>query len=680
MSKSEIANEFLSDLVVHSKYANIVPEEHRKQTWEECVAELEKMFIGDYPHLEGEIRENMKMVYAKKVFPSMRSIQFGGLPISYNPTRIYNCSALLLNNTKCFSEIMHILLSGTGIGVSIQKRHIDNLPIVKKPSKKKRFLISDSIEGWADAVRMLCYSYLRGNPYPEFDYRDIRPKGSIIKKLNCYAPGHERLKKSIEQIDKVFKTAIGRKLTPLECLDISCFIGDAVVSGGVRMAAMIMFFDKDDEAIMTAKSNVPLRSATVESEDDKNWYIRVEPKNIDDFYGDESRVLSVRKKFGDFDNSWDFDNICKNLSASWYYVHPQRAMSNNSAVLHRDTTTREELEKLMRIADANKSGEPGLFWTNDYDMISNPCGEIALNDCQFCNLSTIVAYDITTQEEFNHRARVASFLGTLQAGYTDFHYLRPKWKEQTEKEALLGVSLTGIASGTILSLNETEAALCAVEENKRVAKLIGVNEAQRVTTIKPEGTSTIVAGVFGSGIHSAHAEYYVRNIRILKSDPVYTYLKINAPDFLDDEYSDKDKAVFSVPMRANHDCIFRTESTFDLLERIKRFNENWIAPGHISGANKHNVSSTVYVKDGEIDKVIEWMWDNRNSYSGLTILPFDGGTYKQAPFQDITKEEYEEMLEKFPTDLDLSKVYIEDIKTTQFEYACAGGACEVKSV
>lgn len=680
MSKTDRVNRFMSDLVVHSKYANIVPGENRKQTWEECVGELEKMFLSDYPQLESEIRDNMRYVYDRKVFPSMRSIQFGGLPISYNPTRIYNCSALLLRDVKCFSEIMHILLSGTGIGVSIQKRHIEQLPVVTKPTSSKRFLISDSIEGWADAIRMLCYSYFRGNPYPEFDYRDIRPKGSVIKKLNCYAPGHERLKDSIEAIDKIFKQAVGRKLTALECLDISCLIGQAVVSGGVRLAAMIMFFDKDEDSIITAKADIKLKSAVLEREDDKKWYVRVEPLKKSDFHGDESRLVEVRKKFGEFDNSYDYHSLIEDKVARWYLVHPHRAMSNNSVVLHREATTYDDLYRIMKMAHMNGTGEPAIFWTNDYDMISNPCGEIALHDCQFCNLSTIVAYDITTQEEFNKRANVASFFGTLQAGYTNFHYLRPQWKEQTEKEALLGVSLTGIASGTILSLNETEAALCAVEENKRVAKIIGINEAQRVTTVKPEGTSTIVAGVFGSGVHSAYGEYYIRNIRLQKTDPVYTYLKINASEFIDDDQSDRDKAVFSIPMKANENCIFRTESTFDFLERIKRFNENWIAPGHISGANRHNVSSTVYVRPDEIDAVIDWMWENRESYSGLTILPFDGGSYKQAPFQDITKEEYERMLEKFPEDLDLTKVFVEDIRANQFDYACAGGSCEVKAV
>lgn len=1071
--KTALVNKFLSDVVVFSKYAGIVKGENRKQSWEECVKKYEDMLIKDHPQLEEEIKKNFAYVYDKKVFPSMRSMQYGGDPISYNPTRIYNCSFAIVDDIKVFSEFIWILLSGAGIGVSIQKRHINQLPEIQQPKKEKRFLISDSIEGWADAVRMLMYAYFRGNPYPKFDFRDIRPEGSLIKKLNCIAPGPRRLISSLHEVDQILRNAIGRKLTPIEVLDILCHISECVVSGGIRSSAVIVLFDKDEDSILYGKKETELKSAELIDENDEAWMIKISPKDIESLHGIESKIIKIQKSFGDYDKN----RILNDKMCQWYYIHPQRAMSNNSVVLHRDTTTYGEFMKIMKLADENGSGEPGVFWTNDYDIGTNPCmvgdsflltdggyrkildlyrekgfhkfikskkfedypsmkimnshgivdatvpymtsmmnhvyrvtmsngmeqkvtsnhnfivlnekgkkirkklselrmtdriplpnysaikkrngntafgklsyktkkqllrdlatlsglviangsysyneeksvdftfkifnneseikkingiidnlfsnslvttcnsetkgnlqivtgklnmlndkeltedcpfdkknveyyflsmideemtanflsayigscgnisinrdkasikcwdndkrflqmiqmmlqsydiysnimmhnpkkkendltkmignnvvshiegydlvisghyyvdrlikyigifydnkyrkidsllklmneesvkkqsrqmnfikpiaieyigkeptycltepinneiivngmligncGEISLRSGQFCNLTTINAYDIDSQEEFNARSRVASFIGTLQATYTDFHYLRPMWKERTEEDALLGVSMTGVASGKIFKLNEEEAAKAAVEENERVSKIVGIKEAQRVTTIKPEGTTTLVAGVFGAGVHAAYNEYFIRNIRVRKSDPLYQYISVVLEDFVEQDYMDEDKVVLSIPMKADKDCIFRHEPTIDLLERIKRLNQKWIRAGHKGGANMNNVSATVSVREGEINEVAEWMWENKDFYNGITILPYFGGTYKQAPYVDITEEQYYEMLGKFPEEIDLSNVFVPDFTDLKRESACSASGCDVKEL
>jgi ribonucleoside-triphosphate reductase len=303
--------------------------------------------------------------------------------------------------------------------------------------------------------------------------------------------------------------------------------------------------------------------------------------------------------------------------------------------------------------------------------------EIALRPFQFCNLTEVNVSDITSQEDLNQRVTDASFIGTLQAGYTDFHYLRPVWQRTTEKEALVGIGLTGIGSAQAQKYDLKQAAECAKTENQRVAKLIGINPAARITTIKPAGTSSLTLGC-SSGIHAWHNDYYIRRIRVGKNEAIYTYLSIYHPELIEDEYfRPHDTAVISIPQKAPADSILRHESAHDLLERVKWFYNNWIKPGHRSGQNTHNISATVSIKADEWESVGEWMWENRNCYNGLSVLPYDGGTYIQAPFEDCTVEKYEEMMEHLKK-IDLSKIIeIEDNTDQKGELACAGGNCTV---
>lgn len=675
------SSKFLSDLVVYNKYSNIIPEEKRRQNWKECVDAVKEMHIRKFPELREEIEFHFQYVYDRKVMPSMRSIQFGGLPIELNPARVYNCSYAAIDHAFVFAESMFLLLSGCGVGYSVRKRHIKKLQPIVQPQGDRRFLIGDSIEGWADSIRQLIYAYMRGKERPRFDYRDIRKKGSMIKKSGGKAPGHEMLEETHKNIEAVLKQAIGRKLTSLESHDIECYIANCIVAGGVREAAMIAIFDVDDVDMITCKGNYKCDHAEIVEEynngDDAGWMVRYVLSKDQimntNTYGKEP-IAKISNKYGDY----DLKNLIDNGVLPWFYVHPQRARANNSVALRRGTVDKQRFMEIFTRTKESFSGEPGFWWTSDDDMGANPCNEIALSSNQFCNLTSIIVYDVETQEELNARARAASFIGTLQASYTDFHYLRAIWKETTEKEALLGVSMTGIASGKVLKLNLVEAANVVKETNASLAKVININPAARTTCIKPEGNGTFAMGVMGNGVHAIHGKYLTRSVRIKKADSLYSFLMAIMPEFVETDLQDDKKAVVTVPMKAPEGTITRDETAIDLLTRIQKFSREWVQSGHRNGVNSHNVSATVSIDGHEWDGVAEWMWENRDSYNGLSLLPKDNGTYRQAPFNEISKDAYEVLMEKFPKDVDFSMIIESDEASVDHvgeNIACAGGAC-----
>jgi ribonucleoside-diphosphate reductase alpha chain len=604
------------------KYAKYKPELSRRETWEELVTRNKEMHIKKYPELKEEIEEVYKSVYSKRVLPSMRSLQFGGKPIEISPNRVYNCAYLPLDNIDSFHEIMFLLLGGTGVGYSVQHHHTNQLPPINKPYTKrtKRFLIGDSIEGWADAIKVLMKSYMgdRRSSKVLFDYSDIRAKGALLVTSGGKAPGPQPLKECIVKITGILDNKEdGDQLTTLETHDIVCHIADAVLAGGIRRAALISLFSADDDAMIGAKSG------------------------------------------------------------HWWEESPQRGRANNSAVLMRHKITKEFFMDLWKRVELSGAGEPGIYLNNDKDWGTNPCCEIALRPYQFCNLCEVNASDIESQEDFNTRVKHAAFIGTLQAGYTDFHYLRDIWKETTEKDALIGVSMTGIGSGTVLGYDMKKAASVVKRENTRVAKMIGINPAARCTTVKPAGTTSLALGT-SSGIHAWHNDYYIRRIRVGKNESMYKYLHKFHPELIEDDYfRPHDTAVISIPQKAPKGSILRDESPFDLLERIKKVATEWVQPGHRKGSNTHNVSATVSLKQQEWKYAGEWMWENRDFYNGLSVLPYDGGTYTQAPFEDISKVKYDNMMKSL-TEIDLSNIYEgEDETDLSGELACAGGACEI---
>jgi ribonucleoside-diphosphate reductase alpha chain len=568
--------------------------------------------------MKEEIKSAYTFVFNRQVLPSMRSLQFGGTPIELSNNRMFNCAFSAVDHPAVFSETMFNLLGGSGVGFSVQKRHVENLPTIVGPSsKQRRFLVGDSIEGWADAVKVLVKAYTLGKSDPVFDFRDIRPKGSRLITSGGKAPGPDPLRICLDKLRSVLNDSIGRKLKPIEVHDMVCHIADAVLSGGIRRAALISLFDKDDLDMLSAKSG------------------------------------------------------------AWWELNPQRGRANNSVVLNREEVTEQEWYDIWKKVELSGSGEPGVFWTNDYDIGTNPCAEISLNSNQYCNLVEVNVSDVVTQEELNARVKAATLIGTLQAGYTDFHYLRSVWKETTEREALLGVSMTGIASAGVLKLNLNEAASVTVEENKRVAALIGINSSARITTVKPAGTTSLVLGS-SSGIHAWHNDYYIRRMRVGKNEPLYGYMVDRFPSLIEDcVYKPHLEAVMSFPQRAPQGAILRTESYKEILERVKRFNLEWVANGHVSGNNKHNVSCTISLKDDEWKECGKWMWDNRYDYTGISVLPYNGGTYQQAPFEDCTKEVFEEMF-KHMAAIDLTQVVEhDDLTEAKDNLACSGGSCEV---
>ena len=608
----------LSKITVFSKYAKYIPEQKRRETWDEIVNRYTSMMIKKYPKLEEAILTTATMIKEKKVLPSMRALQFAGLAAEVNNSRIYNCCYLPIDSLHSFSETMFLLLGGTGVGYSVQKHHVEQLPAITKPGKARTFLIEDSIMGWADAVKVLMKAYMEGSFTPKFDFRSIRHKGARLKTAGGKAPGPEPLKLCLVHVQAVLdRKAEGEKLSPLECHDILCHVANSVLAGGIRRSAMIALFSDDDEEMITCK------------------------------YG------------------------------NWYELNEQRGRATNSVVLERSAIDEEKFNQSWKRIEASGSGEPGIYWTNNKDWGTNPCCEIALRPYQFCNLCEVNVSDVDSQDELNNRVASAAFFGTLQAGFTDFHYLRPIWQKTTQKDALLGIGMTGIGSGEILKYNLDMAAHVAKVMNSMISAVIGTNEAARITCIKPSGTTSLVLGT-ASGIHAWHNDYYLRTMRFNKNEDIASYLMVNHPELCEDDVlRPTDTVCVRIPVKAPEGSILRTETPIDTLERVKKFSTEWVKTGHINGDNTHNVSATVSIKEDEWEFVGNWMWENRDVYNGLSVLPYWGGTYKQAPFEDITKEEYESRISTIKS-IDLTKVMeIDDNVEFSQVQACAGGSCEI---
>ncbi len=635
----------LGKITVFSKYAKHNPQLQRRETWDEIVDRYQVMMIKKYPKLELAIVESAKFIREKKILPSMRALQFAGPAMEVNNARGYNCAYLPVDSLYSFSETMFLLLGGSGVGFSVQKHHVEQLPAIKKQEtyKHRNYLIEDSIMGWADSVKMLMKFYFEGGQKPKFDFRAIRHKGARLVTAGGKAPGPEPLKIALAHIDAIMeRKEDGSKLSPLEAHDIMCHIANSVLAGGIRRSAMISLFSHDDEEMITCK------------------------------YG------------------------------NWWELNEQRGRSNNSAVLKRGEVDEAEFMALWKRIEASGSGEPGIYWSNDLDWGTNPCCEIGLRPFQFCNLCEVNVSDVENQEDLNNRVAVAAFFGTLQAGFYDFHYLRPIWSKTTQKDALLGIGMTGIGSGEILKYDLELVANTAKTVNRDISGFIGTNEAARITCIKPSGTTSLVLGT-ASGIHAWHAPYYLRTMRFNKNEAIALYLMINHPELCEDDVlRPTDTVCVRIPVKAPEGSIFRTETAIDTLERVKKFSTEWVKPGHINGANTHNVSATISIDksrkyigvnmsdgqgvryteiaDGYMDEwevVGDWMWANRETYNGLSVLPFFGGSYQQAPFEDITEEEYNKRIASVQ-EIDLTKVVEMDDNVDFGQVAaCAGGACEI---
>lgn len=616
---------YISDMIAYSKYARYRPEDSRRENKFECIQRSQDMHTERWPSLARLIEWAFDFVREDKVLPSMRTLQFAGPAMRQNNARGYNCCALPIDDVRAFREIMFLLLGGTGVGYSVQRAHCAKLPVIRKPSGDPiDHIVGDSIEGWGDAVHALITSYFAGNRPIRFCYDEVREKGVRLVTSGGRAPGPKPLREALEQVRLTLDrhTKDGERAAPWVVSDIVCHISDAVRAGGIRRSALIGLFSPDDHDMLSYK-------------------------------------------VGEYWNE-----------------NPQRGRANVSAVMHRDNTTWDQFRSSWEIVEQNQTGEHGFYWTNDLDVLVNPCAEASVTK-QFCNLTSINATTVQGQHDFNQRCRAAAIIGTLQAAYTEFHYLRPEWQTNTERDALLGVSLTGVASGSLDDLSLPSGAAEVLDTNAEFTDMIGINPAARTTLVKPEGTSSLYLSdnaAVSSGLHDYHDDFYLRRIELQCHDPIYQYLSLYAPEMLEKSVYDKDVAYAVFPMRAPEGASTRTNTTaIELMDRAKKYHTEWVKPGHLEGANTHSVSATITVKPHEWEETGEWMYRNRNHYAGLAVLPYDGGSYPQTPFESITEDEYRRRKAATAwSRLDLTEIIEEDDNTTHTEIvACAGGACSL---
>jgi len=615
MNKS---NRLLSEIVAYRTYAKHINALNRRESLEETLNRNMTMFLDQYPKLSRDIIKAFKQVHDFNVMPSMRSLQFGGEAIMRNNVRLFNCSFANITYPRIFAEALFLLLSGTGFGYSVQKRHIEQLPSIRKPKEEGTYVVHDSIEGWAEALNQLMSAYFFGAIRPIFDFSKVRSKGSYLVTTGAKAPGPEPLKAMLFKVEELLLKSIGRKLRTLEVHDVVCLVADCVLSGGIRRAALICLFDRTDKDMLTCKHG------------------------------------------------------------SWWEKHPYRARANNSAVLPRHEVTYEEFKHVFDMCVASNAGEPGFVFTNDLDWGTNPCAEIGLRSNQFCNLTTTNLTGIKSEKDFHNRVYAAALLGTLQAGFTDFPYLGETWRKVTESEALIGCSFTGIADSSGLTGEQLQkAAKLVLEVNEKYAKKIGTNLAARTTAIKPEGTASCVLGS-SSGIHARHAEHYLRRVRMNKDDELARYLSKVIPELVEDDIFSPSGVVVTIPQESPVGAITRhQESAIGLFDRVKHYYNNWVVPGHRNGENTHNVSCTINYKPEEVQELLQRLWEDRFQYAAVSLLPFSDAIYQQAPFEDCSKEVFEKY-SAMVKEIDLTKVLeMEDNTNRAEQLACAGGICEI---
>ncbi len=661
----------LADYIAVSKYTRYRADLGRRELWPEAVARVFAMHRKRFQHLlatpvpeigttVGELIDQAEQdVLQRRALPSMRSLQFGGLAVEANNARMYNCCFGHIDHPRKFAEATWLLLSGVGVGFSVQKHHIAQLPPLplRKPVDDlpvRHFSIPDSIEGWADAVEALIQSYYTGH-YVEFDYSRIRPKGSLLRTSGGRAPGHLPLKRALESIRSVLDGAAGRKLKPIEAYDILMHAAGAVISGGIRRSATIALFSPDDEEMINAKTG------------------------------------------------------------NWFTTHPQRQFSNNSAVLVRREAKREQFQALF---DAVRQfGEPGFYFTEHPDYGANPCVEIGLmplltvdeaaqqrlqalgytepvqigatlSGWQHCNLSTINGRACRTPEDFYALCRTAAVIGTLQAAYTTMPYLGPVTQVINEREALLGVSICGILDRPDVLLNPAVlrcGAEIAKATNAALAPIIGINRAARVTCVKPEGTASLLLGT-ASGIHPHHAKRYFRRVQAARTETVYQFFRRHNPHMTEVYGMKPDTTdVITFPVEAPEGAITKKDlSATQFLEIVKLVQEHWVKPGtaheDYHPGLYHNVSNTVVVRPHEWEAVADYIWEHRAIFTGIAILPASGDKdYPQAPLEEVcTPQDIARWnaLRYNPVDYGALRETADETNFKEIA-ACAAGGCEL---
>jgi ribonucleoside-diphosphate reductase alpha chain len=632
------------NFIALSRYARWMPEENRRETWSETV---DRYFVFMLDHLFREysyepssklIQELKEAVLKRNVMPSMRAVMTSGPALERDHVAGYNCSFVPVDSPRSFDETMYILMCGTGVGFSVEYKYINKLPAVPESLEKSTTVITveDSKQGWAKAYRELL-AMLWAGQIPAIDVTKLRPAGARLKTMGGRSSGPQPLVNLFDFTIKIFKNAVGRNLKPIECHDLMCKIGEVVVVGGVRRSAMISLSNINDIEMASAKSG------------------------------------------------------------NWWETNPQRALSNNSVAYSRKPEMEQFIAEWKNLYDS-KSGERGIYnvaaaqaqaakyGRRDPEIHygTNPCSEIILRPYQFCNLSEVVLREKDTIEDVENKVRLATILGTWQSTLTDFKYLRKIWKDNTEEERLLGVSLTGQFGHKFFSgkedINKLEKTLVSLREsarkiNSEEAKKIGIQESAAITCVKPSGTVSQLVGV-SSGMHPWHSKYYIRTVRGSKGDPISVFLKEVGIPVEDDVMKPNETYVFSFPIKAPEEAIVRSDLTaIDHLNTWLVYQRAWC---------EHKPSITVSVKEDEWMEVGSWVYKNFDEVSGISFLPHSDHSYKQAPYQEVTKEEYEELLSKMPKEIrwqDLSFYETEDGTSTNATLACTSdGNCELVDI
>jgi ribonucleoside-triphosphate reductase (thioredoxin) len=619
----------LPEYIDLTKYARWLPNERRRENWDEICDRLQDMYTRRWPELGQKIAGYFQHVRCKRLLGSMRSKQFGGAAIEQHNVRMYNCCFTHIDTFDKFGKIFYVLLAGCGVGYSVQRRHLCKLPVIKRIGKRVvHHAIGDTIEGWGDAVTALMRAYFLTGDWVEFDYSQIRPEGTPLITSGGRAPGHLPLRRMLEQLRKVLDGAAERHLRPIEAYDMLCFIGEAVLAGGIRRSSEICLFDADDEEMMTAKTPEHFRYA----------------------YGDDPGL------------------------------NAQRGMSNNSAVL-----TRDDHDAFMAIKNkVQHYGEPGFFFTDNPDWGTNPCGEIGLDPVidgesgfAFCNLTEINMATVTDPEDFYERCHVAAALGTLQAAYMSFPYLGEATERIAARDALLGVGLTGMQDCPIAFDPDVlrKGAEYVRDANRSVADLIGINHAKRATTVKPSGTASLSLGCVGSGIHPHHAHRYFRRVTANPNEACAQFFRQHNPHMV--ETKPNGDWCITFPVEAPQ---YRKVSWGEFLTQVIVTYTNWVIPGGVTKLT-HNVSCTMVVPEGEWDAVFDAVWDNRFRIAAMSFLPEMSD--KGIPFmpRETATEEDVDRWNKLCREYKVvpwhEMVELHDDTALRMAIACAGGACDV---
>jgi ribonucleoside-triphosphate reductase (thioredoxin) len=694
----------LSNFIFTSKYARYNEKAGRRETWEEAVGRLEKMHLKRLHYLDEsdklDIGKAFDMVRAKRVVPSMRSLQFGGKAVEAHEARLYNCAVRHIDSMRAFAEVFYMLLCGNGVGVGLSRFFLNRLPNLVGASDKTgsvlAYVVDDTIEGWADSMEALLNCYFKNTAYTGrrvvFDYSKIRAKGAPLKTGGGKAPGYKGLKLAHTKIknllDHIIEDLDQTRLKPINAYDIIMHCADAVLSGGVRRSAVSVVFDKDDQEMINAKTFFPVIK--------KGRFEQTKSGTYEGYVTLDDPAYPGKQKVEVELDTWAYENLQKHNTISWFNVYPHRARSNNSVLLLRDKVTKEEF---LTISERTKQwGEPGFVFADHPWTLFNPCFEIGFvpvtedGQCgvQFCNLTSINGAKIHSMDEYRECAWAAALIGTIQATYTHFPYLSVAAKSLTETEALLGVSMTGMMDNPQILLvpeNQQEAARIVMDTNREWAAKLGIATAARTTCIKPEGTGSLIL-CSGSGIHAHHARRFLRRVQCNKLDPVYLHFKASNPHMTEESVwsANKTDDIVTFPIEVKPEAMIKADlSALQHLEIIKKTQANWVLTGTSTTNTKpvtHNVSCTVIVKENEWDDVKKYLFDNRQYFAAVSLLAHTGDKdFKQAPLEAIMTDEDEQkwaMLTGKFVPVNYKTLKEDDDKTTlQQELVCAGGQCEL---